>query len=113
MKKRNLTFGTKLGISTGLLGAFLALLAGVSIHSLSTMDEILRRTIDVNARKVKLSGQLNAAESDMAVGQRGVILFTYAKNASGIAAGEAIFQDASARFRKALAEIRPMLVTDR
>jgi methyl-accepting chemotaxis protein len=91
----------------------IVLLAVVGLRQLSVMEAVLHRTVDVNARKVELAGILNSAESDMAVGQRGVILFTFAKNPGAAAAGDALFQENSAKFQRALAEIRPLVVTDR
>jgi methyl-accepting chemotaxis protein len=113
MKKRTLTFGAKLGIATGVVGLAMATLAVVGLRSLNVASDILRRTVEVNARKIKLAGVLNTAESDMAVGQRGVILFTYAKNPAAVAASEALFQESAAKFRQTLAEIRPLLMTER
>jgi methyl-accepting chemotaxis protein len=113
MKKRTLTFGARLGISVGILGVVIALLAAVGLRSMGTMDETLRRTVEVNARKLQTTGMLNAAESDMAVGQRGVILFSYAKNAAGVSASEKLFRESSTTFQRALAEIKPLVITDR
>jgi methyl-accepting chemotaxis protein/methyl-accepting chemotaxis protein-1 (serine sensor receptor) len=91
----------------------IVLLAAVAMRSLSTMDEALRKTVEVNARKLDLSGQLEGAASDMAAGQRGLIMFSYAKNPAGVAAAEKLFQESSASFQRALANIRPLLLTDR
>jgi methyl-accepting chemotaxis protein/methyl-accepting chemotaxis protein-1 (serine sensor receptor) len=110
---RSLTFAGKLGISTGILCAAIALLAFLGIESLGTSADTLRRTVEVHARKVKLAGQLNAAESDMAVGQRGLILFTYARNPAGVSESETLFQESSARFQAAFREMRPLLQTER
>jgi methyl-accepting chemotaxis protein len=113
MNKRSLTFGARLGISTALLGMVIVLLAVVAVRALGTMDEALRRTVEVNAKKLDLAGKLKAAESDMAVGQRGLIMHSFAKNPAGMATAEALFQDSSAKFQRTLSEIRPLLITDR
>lgn len=113
MKERTFTFGAKLGLSTGVVGVMMVALAAVGLYSLGSADETLHRTVEVNARKVKLAGVLNTAESDMEAGQRGVVLFTYAKNAAALAASEATFQESSAAFQRTLTEIRPLLLTDR
>jgi methyl-accepting chemotaxis protein len=113
MKTRTMTFGAKLGLTTGALGLVMIAMAGLGLHELGTMDEILRRTVEINARKVQLAGALNTAESDMAVGQRGIILFTYARNPAALGASEALFQEASARFQRAMSDIRPLIATER
>jgi hypothetical protein len=86
MKQRTFTLGAKLGVSTGILVLVTIALAAVGLRSLGSADDILHRTIDMNARKVKLAGAMNTAESNMAAGQRGIVLFTYAKNPAAIAA---------------------------
>ncbi len=113
MRERTLTFGAKLGVSTGILVAVIVLLAAVGLHELSTSETVLRQTAGVGARKLALAGVLNTAQSDMAVGQWGVVLFTYAKNPGGVAAAESLFQESSARFQRALTEMRQLPATDR
>jgi methyl-accepting chemotaxis protein/methyl-accepting chemotaxis protein-1 (serine sensor receptor) len=105
--------GAKLGISTGILGSVSILLAGVGLYTVHATDRALQKTIGVNARKLDIAGDLNTASSDMSVGQRGIVLFTYARNPAGVATSEALFQDASARFLRAISEIRPLLSGDR
>jgi methyl-accepting chemotaxis protein len=113
MKQRTFTLGAKLGVSTGILMLVTICLAVVGLHALGSADDILHRTIEINAKKVKLAGSMNTAESDMEAGQRGVALFTYAKNPVAFATSETMFQEAAAQFQRSLAEIRPLLVTDR
>src|SRR6478672_289253 len=103
MRKRTLTFGAKLGISAGILGIVIVLLAWVGLHELSAMSDTLHLTIDVNARKANLAGALNTAESDMAAAERGVILFSYAKDANAVSKADALFQASSTNFQRALA----------
>src|SRR5262245_7022224 len=113
MEKRTLTFGAKLGIATGILGVVIVLLAAVGMQSLGKMEDTLGRTVEINAHKLNLAGRLNAEEANMAVGQRGLIMFSYARNAAGAATAEALFQESSAQFQRHLGEIRPLVVTGR
>src|SRR5689334_11821345 len=112
MKDRTLTFGLKLGISTGILVLVIAFQAFVGLRELASMESTLHRTADVNARKIELAGDLNAAESDMAAGQRGVILFTFAKEPAAAARADTLFQESNIKFQRALAEMQPLLVTE-
>ena len=48
----------------------------------------------------------------MAVGQRGAVMFAYAKDSSQSTAAKQLFRESSESFRKALAEIGPLLVTE-
>jgi methyl-accepting chemotaxis protein len=69
--------------------------------------------VEFNAHKLDIVGQMNTAESDMAAGQRGLIMFTYAKNAAAAAAAETLFQDSSGRVQRYLVELRPLIITPR
>ena len=113
MKKKTLTLGAKLGIGIGVLGFVIVCMAAVGLRSLGMAEDIVHRAADVNAQKVKLAGAINTAESDMAAGQRGLILFTYAKNSAAAATSEAIFRDANAVADRNIAAIRPLIVTER
>jgi methyl-accepting chemotaxis protein/methyl-accepting chemotaxis protein-1 (serine sensor receptor) len=47
----------------------------------------------------------------MVAAQRGLILYTYAKDSTQAAAARALFQQSSASLRESLSEIRPLLIT--
>src|SRR4051794_10641632 len=113
MKERTLTFGVKLGISTGILGVIIVVLAALGMHELNSMDAVLNQTVKVNARELELVGALNSAESNMAAGQRGLLMFTFAKDPAHVTAAQTLFLESSTRFQRTLAELRPLLVTDR
>src|ERR1022692_800102 len=113
MKRKALTIGTKTALGTGMLVTVLTVMAWFSLHTLGTLNEAFDVMADKTTRKIELAGVMNAAESDMAAGQRGVIVFTYAKSPEPVAAAKALFQKSSSEFRQALAEMRPLLVTDR
>jgi methyl-accepting chemotaxis protein len=113
MTYSNMSLGRKMAISTGVVTAVVVLMAALNLRTLANLSSTFENTAGVTARKLELAGTLNAAVSNMAAGQRGIILFTYAKN-PGLAAGsEQLFQTSSASFQRALAEIKPLLVTER
>ena len=112
MKNRTLTLGTKLGISLGGLTVMLALMAWSGIDSLGTASDLFTNTSTSTARKLILAGEMDAAESDMVVAQRGVVLFTYSKNPEQVARAKRLFSESAARVKADLTEIRPLLVTD-
>jgi methyl-accepting chemotaxis protein/methyl-accepting chemotaxis protein-1 (serine sensor receptor) len=112
MKKDTLTFGTKINCAFGALAVVLALSVWSGFHTQGTLSDALESATGTTMRKVELAGMLNTAKSDMAAGQRGVVLFAYAKDSGQSTAAKQLFRDSSERFRKAVAEIRPLLVTD-
>jgi len=113
MKPTKLTLGQKMAISTGVASVIVLLMAGLDMHTLSSLTKNFENTAGVTARKLELAGTLKTAESDMAVGQRGLLLFTYAKDPTLAAASDQLFQTSVAKFQRALVEIKPLLLTER
>jgi methyl-accepting chemotaxis protein/methyl-accepting chemotaxis protein-1 (serine sensor receptor) len=113
MKIKTLTIGAKLTVGTGMLVTVLAVMAWFALHTFGTINEAFDVMADKTTRQIELAGVMNTAESDMAAGQRGLILFTYSKSPERVAAAKTLFQKSSSVFRQALTEIRPLLVTDR
>lgn len=113
MKDRTWSFGAKIAAATGTLTFVIVLLAALGWRSLNRSSEIVATTTNLYARKLELAGLLNTAESDMAVGQRGMILFAYAKDPGGAADSESLFEDARQRMQSGLSDIRPLLTSDR
>ena len=102
----------KIATATGTLAVVLVLTAWYGLHTIGVMNEEFAEAAGKTARKQELAGTLKASESDMAVGQRGLLMFTYARNASQAAASEQLFQASANRMQQAFAEIQPLLVTE-
>jgi methyl-accepting chemotaxis protein len=111
MKRNSLTFGAKINCTFAALAAVLALTVWFGFHATGTLQALLENATGQTTRKIELAGALNGAESDMAVGHRGVVLFTLLKDASQTNASKTLFRESSSTFRKALTEITPMLIT--
>ena len=109
MKRDNLTFGAKINCAFAALAAVLALTVWSGFHTASSLTAALENATAKTTRKIELLGTLNTAESDMAVGQRGAVLFTYAKDSSQGNAARQLFHKSSETFRKTLAEIASLL----
>jgi len=107
------TFGQKTIAATGTLVAVIAASVAFDLHTIGTFDEVLETITAKSARKIELSGAMNALEADMAVAGRGAILFTYAKDPSRVVAARQLFRESTDAFQQSLSEIRPLLVTPR
>ena len=107
------TFGQKTIAATGTLVAVIAASVALGLHTIGTFDDALETITANSALKIELSGAMNALEADMAVAGRGVILFTYAKDPSRVAAAKQLFRESRDAFQQSLSEIRPLLVTPR
>lgn len=113
MRRRSLTLGVKIAISTGTLVVVLILLAVDGLHSISVLHDSFTGVADKTTRQLILAGKINAAESDMAAAQRGVVLFTYAKDPDNAAAGKELFRQSLAVLQQSLSELRPVLDDER
>jgi len=111
--KHRATFGVKLTISTGILTLVIALMAVLGYRTVSHSAEILDTTTNVFARKLELAGVLNTSGSEMAAGQRGIVVASYLKDPSELAAAESLFERSRQRFQASLSEFQPLLATDR
>ena len=108
---RNLTFGTKLAVSTGALAAMLLLMAAFGLHTLGSLNDSYVTTVHRTARQLVLAGKIDNALSDMAAGERGLIAFAYAKDPAQMASAKQLFQEGRAQLQGALDETRPISVT--
>jgi methyl-accepting chemotaxis protein len=111
MKRNNLTFGAKIYSTFAALAVALALTVWLGFRAEGILAESLNDATGKTLRKIELAGILNTAESDMAVGQRGVVLYAYTKDSNQINEAKQLFRENSEEFRKALAETSPLLVT--
>src|SRR5579872_1358832 len=111
--RRTITFGTKIALGTGTLAAALLSTALYGLHTISTLNDDFAVTVGQTVRKLQLAGIVNTASSDMAAGQRGMIMFTYAKNPALAASADQLFLQSSAKLQQAIAEMRPMAITEK
>jgi hypothetical protein len=112
MKKTTLAFGTKINCSFAALAAVLALTVWFGFHTAGSLSDSLENATGKTLQKIELAGSLDTAVSDMATSGRGVIMFAYAKDSNQGAGSKELFRKSSESFRKALAEIGPLLVTE-
>jgi methyl-accepting chemotaxis protein/methyl-accepting chemotaxis protein-1 (serine sensor receptor) len=111
MKKNTLAFGTKISWTFAALAGVLALTVGFGFYTAGSLSDLLDNATAKTYRKAALSGILNTAAANMAVGQVATVVFTYAKNSSETTISKQIFLDSSESFRKALADFKPLIST--
>jgi methyl-accepting chemotaxis protein len=112
MRLTSWTISAKIAAGTGALTLALALTAWLGLRTIGATDAAFDNTANSTARKIELAGVINKAGSDMAAGQRGLVLGTYARNPAFAEAARQLFRDNSTKLKQALADVQPLLTTD-
>jgi methyl-accepting chemotaxis protein/methyl-accepting chemotaxis protein-1 (serine sensor receptor) len=108
-----MTIGKKLMLAFGIM---LALVIGLGYSSLSSVGNLaaeLDKSANKTAKKTEMAGQMHVAVIEMRAGQRGLILFSMMKEPAKAQSARQAFQTASAHLEKLVADIRPLLSSDR
>ena len=106
-----MTISKKLLISIGSVLIMTLALGLASLNSIYQLADQLDVATHKTARRMKLAGAMDTAGSDMLAGQRGMLAYCFAKNKTGIASSEALFDSAADVWQKSLDEYRPLSVS--
>jgi methyl-accepting chemotaxis protein/methyl-accepting chemotaxis protein-1 (serine sensor receptor) len=106
-----MTIGKKLTISVGSMLFLTAVMGILWLNSIQNMDDNLQAT-GKTARRLQLTGKMDVAGSDMLAGMRGIILFTYAKDASKVQTSREQFDSAASIWQKSLDEFLTLIATE-
>lgn len=112
MNITTLTFGRKIALGAAALGLALTLMTWLGVHTAGVLNADIDSLARKSCRKIELAAIVSAAEAEMGAAQRGLLLFQYAKDVGGAAGAKRGFNANSERLRQALAELRPLLVTE-
>ena len=107
-----LTIGRKLVLGFAGLLTLLVTLGFTFLTVVGTLKETFEVAVDKTAQKIALAGQLNAAEADMMVGERGVLLAALTKNTPQMDASKRKFVESAEVATRALNNIAPLLVDE-
>ena len=107
-----MTIGKKLTLAVGALMTVLVVLSVTSLQAIRSLRDSYDTAADKTARKIVLADTLNLAKSDMLAAQRGMLMFAFAGDQAHAESGKQAFQTNQEIFRKALEELRPMLVSE-
>jgi methyl-accepting chemotaxis protein/methyl-accepting chemotaxis protein-1 (serine sensor receptor) len=113
MKKRTFRFDTRIVYGTATLGGFLVLTALAGFYAIGAIDDSYELTSTKTARKLVLAGNIRSGVDEMRLGERGAAVYAYGKDPAKVAVSQQMAEDGNSRLRQALAEMRPLLVTDR
>src|SRR5579862_605810 len=107
-----MTIGRKLNLSFGAMLAMTAALGGISLLSLERMNETLDNTANKVARRMDLAGGMQSSVALMRAGQRGVVLYSVAKDQSKARESDEMFRSAARRLEEQLNEFAPLVATE-
>lgn len=110
--KSQMTIGKKLMLGFGVTLALVFALAYSSLSSIGSLGKELDLTA-VGGHKMFLMGQMDAAVSDMRVGQRGVVMYSMMKDPARVETANQMHLNSEASILKMVAELKPLLQTDR
>src|SRR4051812_46684820 len=106
-----MTLGKKLLLSSGAASAVTLVVSLVAWINVSNLGQAANKLANVNARKLYLAGEMNAAISDMVAEERGILNGAYVKDKASIDKFNQDFEQNSARLKKHTNEIAPLIET--
>jgi methyl-accepting chemotaxis protein len=107
-----MTIGKKLTVSFAAMLLLTLALGIYSLKAISNLSDSLDTAINKTTKKIELVDAVTIARSDMLAAQRGVILYTFTKNAGGLDTAKRLFEEGGGRWSASVSELRPLLVTD-
>jgi methyl-accepting chemotaxis protein/methyl-accepting chemotaxis protein-1 (serine sensor receptor) len=107
-----MTIGKKLTIGVGAMLAVTAVTGIASLSGIGSLNTELETATQKTARRLQIAGLMDAAGSTMLAAQRGVVLFTFAKDPSRVESAKQLFDRAASTWQKSIDEVRPLIVTD-
>ncbi len=107
-----MTIGRKLTASFAAMLVVTLALGLYSLRAISNLSAELDTAINQTTKKIELVDAVNVARTDFLSSQRGIVMFTFGKSDAGVDLVKRQYESASGRWSAALAELRPLLVTD-
>lgn len=112
MHTQKKTLGFKIYLASGLLTAFLLILGGFTIYSISSLQQKMNSIANLEVRKIDLAGRTTTGFNQMWASARGVLLGTMTSNTAMVSSAEASLQEGRDQVSGSLREIGTLLQTD-
>ncbi len=109
MHTQKKTLGFKIYLGSGLLAAFLLVLGGFSIYSISSLQQKMNSTANREVRKIDLAGRTTTGFNQMLASARGILLGTMTSNTEMVSSSEATLQEAREQVSASLGGIAPLV----
>ena len=102
-----MTIGRKLVLCFAGLIALMAVLSVTSLSAIGTMKASFDTAVEKTAQKIIIADRINTGTSDMLVWQRGILVYTYEKDAAGVERARQQFRANAEVVGKSIEEMRP------
>ena len=107
-----MTIGKKLTLATGAIVLAALVLGIAALSTIGRLSDQLVNSTTKTSRRLQLAGVIDAAGGDMLSGQRGMVLYAYAKSPENVETSKALFDQGAARWERAITDFRPLIVTE-
>jgi methyl-accepting chemotaxis protein len=111
MNRNTMSFTTKIAGSAAALAALLLLTAWFGLHTAGSLRDSFSTIIGREAKALVLAGTMDTAQSNMAAGHRGVVLYSFAKNPAKVAESKDIYRQNLTALQTSIGEIKPLAQT--
>ncbi|HEY3442120.1 MAG TPA: methyl-accepting chemotaxis protein [Paludibaculum sp.] len=112
MQTKKKTLGFKIYLASGLLAAFLLILSGFTVFTITSLQSKMNALATQEVRKVDLAGRVASGFNLMWASARGILIGTMTGKQETITAAEGTLQQGREQVATALQGIEPLLNTD-
>jgi len=110
--KSNFDMRTKLFACVASLSVLSVLLGFAGLSAIGSFNDLFAVSIDKTVEKANLAHDISNGSSELASGQRNIILGVYSKDSSRVEDGKEGLRKSSESIQKAIERIHPMLATE-
>src|SRR4051794_33742447 len=101
-----MTILRRLTLALAAIGVAAALLLTIAISGMRQLASSFDHTVSITSRKLELSGQIDTAQSDLYLAQRGLLIASFVHDAGRFARLKRDFDGSVRRVRQGLDELR-------
>ena len=112
MQTQKKTLGFKIYLGSGLLTAFLLVLGGFTIFSITSLQHKMSSMANLEVRKIDLAGRTTAGFNQIWASARGILLGTMTSNTDMVSAAEGTLQEGRDQVNSSLLGLAPLLYTE-
>ena len=110
--RRQMTIGKKLTASFAAMALLMLILSYCSLSAIVKVGGLLDAVVNQQSKKLETVGAITTDLAKLRTAQRGVILYTSAKDRARVETNKRLFETVKADLQEKLAALRPLLVTE-